>query len=155
MVHGTNIEIIAYDDRYARDTVRMWRDSKEKALRQKDVHDFEEHLAFLRSVLVKENKVFLAIDKEFERVVGILAINGNWLNQLYIHINYQKIGIGSRLLNLAKELSPGKLELYTFEVNKNAQAFYEKHGFRITGRGFENEENLPDIKYEWVEGTDS
>jgi GNAT superfamily N-acetyltransferase len=149
MVKAAEIVIIAYDEKYARGAVEMWRGSKEKALKQKDVHSFEEHLAFLRFVLVKENKVFLAIDKETETVTGLMAINGNCLDQLYIHNNYQKTGIGSRLLNLAKELSPGKLRLYTFEANKNARAFYEKHGFKIIGRNFENEENLPDIKYEW------
>jgi hypothetical protein len=51
---------------------------------------------------------------------------------------------------MAKELSPGKLQLFTFEINKNAQTFYAKHNFKVIGRGFENEENLPDIKYEWI-----
>ncbi len=39
--------------------------------------------------------------------------------------------------------------MYTFEVNKIAQGFYEKNGFKIIGRGYENEEKLPDIQYEW------
>lgn len=154
MSERPEIEIIDYDDKYARDAVKMWRDSKEKAIGQKDIHSFKEHLAFLRFVLVKENKVFLAIDKKTETVVGLLAICGSQLDQLYIHNDYQKTGIGSRLLNLAKELSPGNLRLFTFEVNKNARAFYEKHGFNIIGRNFENEENLPDIKYEWIKKID-
>jgi ribosomal protein S18 acetylase RimI-like enzyme len=144
-----NIQIIPYNEDYAEETVRMWRDSKEKAIGIKDIHDFEDHLNFLKNVLVNENKVFLAIDGDAVKVVGILAVAGNELNQLYIHTDYQGIGIGSRLLELAKELSGGKLRLFTFEVNKGAQAFYEKHGFKIIGRGFENEENLPDIRYEW------
>lgn len=148
------IEIIDYDERYARAAVKMWRASKEKAIGQKDIHSFEDHLAFLRFVLVRENKVFLAIDKKTETVAGLIAIKGSELNQLYIHTDYQGTGIGSRLLNLAKELSPGKLQLFTFEVNKKARAFYEKHGFKIIGRGFENEENLPDIKYEWLKSLD-
>ena len=151
MVNHENIEIIAYDDRYACGAVKMWRASKQEAIGQEDVHSFSEHLAFLQSKLIKENKVYLAIDRGLESIVGILAISGNQLNQLYIHIDYQRMGVGSRLLNLAKELSPGKLELYTFEINKKARAFYEKHGFYIIGRGSENEENLPDIQYEWVE----
>ena len=154
MNNETNIKIIAYDDRYARAAVKMWRDSKEKALGQKDIHSFNDHLNFLRSVLIKENKVYLAIDTESDTVAGLLALDGSRLDQLYIHNDYQKMGIGRRLLNRAKELSPGKLELFTFEVNKNARAFYEKHGFKIVGRGFENEENLPDIKYEWIKNND-
>ncbi len=43
-----------------------------------------------------------------------------------------------------------RLTLYTFEVNENAQRFYEKHGFKVIGKGHENEENLPDIQYEWI-----
>ncbi len=144
-----NIQIIPYNENYAEETVRMWRDSKEKAIGIKDLHDFEDHLNFLKNVLVNENKVFLAIDDEAKKVVGILAIAETELKQLYIHTDYQGIGIGNRLLELAKELSGGKLQLFTFEVNKGAQAFYEKHGFKIIGRGFENEENLPDILYEW------
>lgn len=150
---SVNIKIIDYDDKYALDTVRMWRDSKEQALSVKDVHSFDDHLGFLRTKLIKENKVYLAIDERTDNVVGMMAIAGSALNQLYIHVGYQRMGIGSRLLKIAKELSPGKLQLFTFEVNKNAQAFYEKHGFTIIGRGYENEENLPDIRYEWVENT--
>lgn len=149
MKKNPKIKIIPYDEKYAEETVEMWRDSKEKALGVKDLHNFDDHLSFLKTVLVKENKVFLAIDEEADKAVGILAIEGNELNQLYIHNDYQGIGIGIRLLKIAKDLSGGWLRLFTFEVNKGAQAFYEKHGFKIIGRGFENEENLPDILYEW------
>lgn len=143
------IGIIPYDERYSEETVRMWRDSKEKALGQNDIHDFADHLNFLKTVLVNGNQVFLAIDEKIDKSVGILAIDGKFINQLYIHTDYQNAGIGTRLLNLAKNLSNGTLRLYTFEVNKQAQKFYEKHGFEIIGRGFENEENLSDILYEW------
>ena len=53
------------------------------------------------------------------------------------------------MLALAKELSPSGLRLFTFETNSPARRFYEKHGFIETGRGFPNEEMLPDIRYEW------
>jgi ribosomal protein S18 acetylase RimI-like enzyme len=152
MKKNLKIKIIPYDEKYAEETVEMWRDSKEKALGVADIHDFADHLNFLKTVLVKENKVFLAIDEDADKAVGILAVAENWLNQLYIHNNYQGIGIGTRLLEIAKDLSGGKLRLFTFEVNKGAQAFYEKHGFKITSYGYENEENLPDILYEWTAG---
>jgi hypothetical protein len=54
------------------------------------------------------------------------------------------------LLNEAKAISPQRLELWTFQGNSNARAFYETQGFRAVeytdGR---NEENEPDVKYEW------
>lgn len=80
----------------------------------------------------------------------MIAYNDSEISQLYIHINYQGLGIGQTLLDRAKAQSSGKLTLYTFEVNEKAQRFYEKHGFKVIGRGHENEENLPDILYEWI-----
>jgi ribosomal protein S18 acetylase RimI-like enzyme len=85
-----------------------------------------------------------------EKVVGMIAYNESEVSQLYLHNDYQGIGIGQTLLNRAKEQSIGRLTLYTFEINKTAQRFYEKNGFKIIDRGHENEENLPDIRYEWV-----
>lgn len=72
------------------------------------------------------------------------------INQLYIQTNFQRSGIGKLLLNQEKRKSSGRLTLFTFEVNKKAQHFYEKNGFKGIGRGHENEENLLDIQYEWV-----
>ncbi|GFZ32943.1 hypothetical protein CSC2_34690 [Clostridium zeae] len=40
--------------------------------------------------------------------------------------------------------------MFTFEVNQKAQKFYENNGFEIIGKRNDNEENLNDIKYEWV-----
>ena len=43
-----------------------------------------------------------------------------------------------------------RLTLSTFEVNEKARRFYERNGFEVIGGGCENEENLPDIQYEWT-----
>ncbi|SES88323.1 N-acetyltransferase [Paenibacillus sp. NFR01] len=142
--------IIEYDPSFALQTVKMWRESKERAIGQKEIHSFEDHLFFLNHILMNDNKVYLALEATGNQVIGLLACNENWVNQLYVHTQYQGRGIGNRLLSLAKQQSNGRLFLYTFEVNKRAQNFYERNGFRIIGRGNENEEQLEDIKYEWV-----
>lgn len=143
-----NIKIIEFEPIYAEETVRMWRESKERALARKDIHSFEDHVSFLNNILSKDNKIYIAIYNT--KVVGMIAFNESEINQLYIHIDYQGKGLGGRLLELAKINSKGRLTLFTFEVNHKAQHFYEKNGFKIIGRGYENEENLDDIKYEWV-----
>lgn len=140
--------ITQYDPKYAEQTVAMWRDSKEQAIGQKEIHSFENHLHFLNHILPGQYQIDLALVDD--KVVGMIAYNEKEISQLYIHNAYQGIGIGKRLLEKVKEQSSGRLTLYTFEVNKNAQRFYEKHGFKIIGRGQENEENLPDIQYEWI-----
>jgi ribosomal protein S18 acetylase RimI-like enzyme len=126
----------------------MWRDSKEKAIEKKETHSFENHIYFLNHLLPTQYKIELALIGE--QVVGMIAYSDNEINQLYIHVDYQGMEIGQILLDKAKKQSIGRLTLHTFETNKIAQRFYEKNGFKIVGRGCENEEKLPDIKYEWV-----
>ncbi len=108
----------------------------------------EDHVYFLNHILPEQFQIELALIDE--KVVGMIAYNESEINQLYIHIDYQGIGIGQTLINKVKDKSSGKLTLYTFEVNESAQRFYEKHGFKVIGRGHENEENLSDIQYEWI-----
>lgn len=142
------IIITQYNPNYAEQTVGMWRDSKEQAIGQKEIHSFERHVYFLNHIVAEQFQINLALIDE--KVVGMTAYNESEISQLYIHVDYQGIGIGHALLEKVKAQSSGRLTLYTFEVNKNAQRFYEKHGFKIIGRGHENEENLADIQYEWI-----
>ncbi|MED3563779.1 GNAT family N-acetyltransferase [Bacillus xiapuensis] len=140
--------IVQYNPAYGEQTVRLWRDSKERAIGQKEIHSFENHIYFLNNILSEQYQIDLALVDD--KVVGMIAYNEREISQLYIHIDYQGIGIGQTLLDKVKEQSSGRLTLYTFEVNEKAQRFYEKNGFKIIGRGHENEENLPDIQYEWI-----
>jgi ribosomal protein S18 acetylase RimI-like enzyme len=87
------------------------------------------------------------------RVRGFMTISRDgFLTALYVEEASRNQGIGGLLLARAKrELSP-EVNLYTFQANEKAQAFYTRHGFvevnRTTG---DNEENLPDILMEWRE----
>jgi len=140
--------ITPYNPTYAEQTVVMWRDSKQQAIGQKEMHSIESHVYFLNHILLEQFQVDVALIDD--KVVGMVAFNEKEISKLYIHIDYQGLGLGQILLDKVKEQSGGRLTLYTFEVNKNAQRFYEKNGFKIIGRGHENEENLPDILYEWI-----
>ncbi|WP_260858518.1 GNAT family N-acetyltransferase [Fictibacillus phosphorivorans] len=142
-----HVKIIPYIPEYAEQTVKMWRDSKFKAIGVNEIHSFESHIYFLKNILIKEFIVELAIVNE--KVAGMIAYHQSEISQLYVHNHFQQLGIGKILLQRAKEQSTGRLTLRTFEVNKNAQRFYEKNGFTVIGRGHENEENLPDLLYEW------
>ncbi|RDW21627.1 GNAT family N-acetyltransferase [Oceanobacillus chungangensis] len=139
--------ISQYNPKYAEETVEMWRKSKERAIGQKEIHNLESHIYFLNNILPELFQIDLVFLEE--RVVGMIAYNDIEISQLYVHTDYQGIGIGHTLLSKVKAQSSGILTVRTFEVNKHAQRFYEKNGFKIIGRGHENEENLPDIQYEW------
>jgi len=49
MIDEPDIKIIAFNDKYARDAVKMWRASKEQALGQKDIHSFNDHYEWAKN----------------------------------------------------------------------------------------------------------
>ncbi len=119
---------------------------------------FDEHARFLNDQVAAENQLFLMKAEGTDQVLAFMAINGDWINHLYVHIDFQNQGLGTRLLNLAKESSSGQLSLYTFRANKTARRFYEQHGFTIRARGFaeladnpwaKDSSQLEDIEYHW------
>jgi hypothetical protein len=54
-------------------------------------------------------------------------------------------------------MSPRRLQLFTFQRNERARAFYEARGFVAIGAsdGSGNEEGEPDLLYEWVQGREA
>ncbi len=85
------------------------------------------------------------------RVVAMMVLDEAGIGHLYVDPPWHRQGIGSRLMELAKERRPGGLELYTFQVNVRARRFYERHGFVVAmlGDGSGNEEGQPDVHYRW------
>src|SRR5215469_11173907 len=55
-----------------------------------------------------------------DEVVGYMLIDGENLDHLYVRAGWQRRGIGLSLLTKAKDLSPLRLELWTFQRNRNA-----------------------------------
>lgn len=65
--------IIPYSPAFAEQTVAMWRDSKEQAIGQKEMHSVENHVYFLNHLLPEQFQIELAIIDE--TVVGMIAYN--------------------------------------------------------------------------------
>jgi putative acetyltransferase len=83
-------------------------------------------------------------------LVGFIAFREGWIDQLYVLPPWQGQGIGAALLQIAQSRSDC-LSLWTFQRNRNARRFYEKHGFvlvKVTD-GARNEEKEPDAMYSW------
>ncbi|MBV9209371.1 MAG: GNAT family N-acetyltransferase [Acidobacteria bacterium] len=144
------IKIVDYAPEYGREVVAMWRESFERAVGVRDPHPVEEQLRYLDEKVALENRLALVLDKNSSAVIGMMAFTPETIAQLYVHVGHQQRGIGSLLLDMAKENSSGRLRLFTFKANRKAQRFYERHGFKIIARGFEEQWQLEDIEYEWV-----
>jgi ribosomal protein S18 acetylase RimI-like enzyme len=85
------------------------------------------------------------------RVAGFAAIERDRLDHLYVHPEAQGRGIGTALLDHAKQRRPGGFELWVFQKNDGARRFYERHGLRVQALtdGRDNMEREPDALYAW------
>jgi len=112
------------------------------------LHGDEDYRVFVRGLLEK-SEVWVAEDEG--RIVGMSALSGDLLDQLYVHPDAQGRGAGSALLDKAKERRPDGFTLWVFQQNEPARRFYERRGFRLVKLtdGSENEEKTPDALYEW------
>jgi putative acetyltransferase len=88
---------------------------------------------------------FLAI--EASRNLGGAAV----LEKIYVEPAEQNHGVGSALLDKAKELRPDELYLWVFQKNP-ARRLYERHGFELVKLtdGADNMEREPDALYRWA-----
>jgi GNAT superfamily N-acetyltransferase len=113
------------------------------------VHSFEDTVQFFGDFVIP-NQTVLVAELE-EGVAGFIAIEGGWVEHLYVAPAHQGIGIGDALLQRAKELRPEGLMLWTFEGNHRARSFYESRGFVAVEftDGSRNEERTPDVRYQW------
>jgi GNAT superfamily N-acetyltransferase len=114
------------------------------------VHTDQEICAWIHHVMLKQGETWVA--RRNGLIVGFMTLIGDDLDQLYVLPGFYRSGVGLRLLNKAKERSPGRLRLFTFQRNKRARAFYEANGFKSIGvnDGSRNEEGEPDIHFEWT-----
>jgi len=128
--------------------VRMWRSSFEHGVGIADPHPITEQVAYLLEEVAPRHTVRVA--KSEGTVVGLLASNGESIAALYVAVSHLGRGIGSTLLDIAKEHSAGTLWLHTFARNVNARRFYAKHGFTEVAHGVEPHWQLEDVRLEWT-----
>jgi putative acetyltransferase len=112
-----------------------------------DLHTPAEDLAFFTARVFPHANVWIA---EAAEIDGFIAFRPGWIDQLYVAPHAQYRGLGGALLAVAKEREP-LLELWTFQCNRPARCFYEKHGFRLIEEtdGARNDEREPDARYRW------
>jgi GNAT superfamily N-acetyltransferase len=113
------------------------------------LHSTEDTIAFITEDVFTKDDVWIAIENG--KIVGMMALAGTHIDHLYLQPGYYRRGIGSQLIEKAKELHPLLLTLYAFQVNLRARSFYEEHGFVPIefGDGSGNEAGEPDVLYEW------
>ena len=114
-------------------------------------HTLEEDEAWVAHVLLPGHDVYVVTSPaDDDRILAVLAFTPGWVDQLYVATSEQGRGLGSRLLRLAQESTAEALQLWTFQRNTRARAFYRRHGFvEMRSTDGDNEECEPDVLYRW------
>jgi putative acetyltransferase len=112
------------------------------------LHTPDEDRWFFRERVFAESQLWGYFNDS--ELVGIIAFHEGWIDQLYILPAWQRRRIGTALLQVAQDRFD-RLSLWTFQRNKRARSFYERHGFVAMSEtdGSRNEEKDPDVMYSW------
>jgi ribosomal protein S18 acetylase RimI-like enzyme len=110
------------------------------------LHSSEQDHAFFAGAVAAGGVTVAELDGA---VAAFLAL-GERVDHLYVHPHHYRQGLGSALLRSAQAARP-ELELWVFQRNTNAIAFYEAHGFAVVKatQGAGNEEREPDYLMAW------
>lgn len=98
---------------------------------------------YLRCEISAGKKVYLLTEG---RPVGIVSVQGNLIENLYVLPDAQRNGYGTKLLLFAMQQCSGTPLLWILENNQMAYALYFKHGFRKTGKSHRLSETLCEIE---------
>lgn len=124
-------------------------------------HSDDDVRTYFREVVVPLRETWVAEATEVTEatdgvmgLIGLMVLDHDQLSQLYLDPDRRGQGIGDRFVDLAKRRRPGGLSLWTFQVNRSAHRFYERHGFVAVEYtdGSGNEEREPDVRYVWRPG---
>jgi GNAT superfamily N-acetyltransferase len=86
------------------------------------LHTPDEDRAFIRGRVLADQAVTVA--EAGNDVVGFIAVEGEWVEQLYLQPAWPRRGIGARLLSAAAAGMPA-VRLHCFQANSGARRFYE------------------------------
>jgi putative acetyltransferase len=85
-------------------------------------------------------------------VLGFVTVDpaSGYLDQIVVAPETWGSALAAALLDEAKRIAPGKLELLVNQDNTRAIRFYEKHGFIISGADVNPRSGAPLHRMSWV-----
>ena len=107
-------------------------------------HTAERQRQYLARKLETGSRIFLMTD---DVPVGLVAVTGNLIEDLYVRPDRQGRGYGTALLHHAVRECAGTPTLWLLETNHGAGRLYTREGFRPTGRIDRSHGPLAEIEY--------
>lgn len=107
----------------------IWKESTIKAHDFIDKQYWEDNYETVKNIYLPMSETFLYVDQD--NIKGFISIIENeFIGALFIDVNYQGEGIGSKLMDYVTE-KYGKLELAVYKDNERAVKFYKNKGFKV------------------------
>lgn len=107
----------------------IWKESTIKAHDFIDKQYWEDNYETVENIYLPMSETFLYVDQD--NIKGFISIIENeFIGALFIDVNYQGEGIGSKLIDYVTE-KYGELELAVYKDNERAVKFYKNKGFKV------------------------
>ncbi len=102
----------------------------------------------LKIVICLTSETFLYIEEN--HIVGFISIvNKNYIGGLFIDIEFQRKGIGRKLIEYVQE-QYGDLSLAVYKDNEKAVQFYKNSGFKTMSEQLNEETSKVEYIMKWV-----
>ena len=105
----------------------------------------------LHAHLAAGGAIVVGLDADREPA-GFITVDprSGYLDQLCVSPEEKGSGLAAALVDEAKRLSPGVVELDANEANERAIRFYEREGFVFVTRGTSEHSGLPTVRLRWT-----
>jgi ribosomal protein S18 acetylase RimI-like enzyme len=113
------------------------------------IHTPEAVLKHYQVVVFQQQRMFVA--QTDGAIAGMMALSQDgFVTALYVSQDFRRHGIGTLLIERAKDELTQSVSLWTFQANAGAREFYRRQGFfEVNRTDGDNDEGLPDILLEW------
>ena len=109
--------------------MELWKTSTIKAHSFIEKEYWENNYEVVKNIYIPMSETFVYDDGE--EIRGFISIiNKEFIGALFVDIDYQGLGIGSKLIDYVGD-KYNKLELAVYKDNESAVKFYKKKGFKI------------------------
>ncbi len=140
-----NIEL--FDSKYKEDVVNLYLKSYKNL--EEYAYTHKEDVEVYLNWLSRRDIAGLFIAKDKDKIVGFMALDGNWyskkynkivgaIHELFVDPGYFNKGVGKAMMEKAieyfKQRHLDAIELWVGDGNQRAMAFYKKFGFEEDGR---------------------
>jgi len=108
-------------------------------------HTTERQRRYFEEKISAGSVIYMLLDKGVP--VGVAAVTGALIEDLYILPEHRNRGLGERLLRVAMSRCTGRPTLWALENNADAARLYKKVGFVRTGKRNSINEKLVEEEY--------